>query len=363
MTRPNLARVVVVPLVAVLGLCASCTQFGPRSISRDRFEYSSSIGESWKQQTLLNVVKLRYLDMPTFVDVGQIVSGYSLSSTVGAGASLADEKFVPPGNNVSLSGSARFEDRPTITYTPLTGSRFVRGLMAPLPPDSVFYTIQSGWAADSILSVAVSAMNGLRNQGASVAGVSPPDAGFVRALELLREIQLSGAVGMRVLKDADGRTTSILTIRTESVTPEILEKSAELRRLLRLDPEKAELKLVYGSVATNPGELAVLTYSVLHILMAMSAYVEVPAQDVEEGRAMPGWEKVAPEERPSRLRIRCSEQKPADAFSSVQYRGRWFWIDDRDLVSKRALAIVMLLFTLSDTGEKENLPLITIPAQ
>ena len=41
----------------------------------------------------------------------------------------------------------------------------------------------------------------------------------------------------------------------------------------------------------------------------------------------------------------------------------WFWIDDRDLKTKRAFAFMMMFFTLSETGEKENLPLITIPAQ
>jgi hypothetical protein len=48
---------------------------------------------------------------------------------------------------------------------------------------------------------------------------------------------------------------------------------------------------------------------------------------------------------------------------SIHYRGHYFWIDDRDLKSKRIFSFMMLLFTLADTGEKENLPLITIPAQ
>jgi len=47
----------------------------------------------------------------------------------------------------------------------------------------------------------------------------------------------------------------------------------------------------------------------------------------------------------------------------VYYRQHWFWIDDRDLRSKRAFAFMLMLFTLSDNGVRDALPLITIPAQ
>jgi hypothetical protein len=56
-------------------------------------------------------------------------------------------------------------------------------------------------------------------------------------------------------------------------------------------------------------------------------------------------------------------KRPSDAFVSVYYRGHWFWIDDSDLKTKRAFKFMMMLFTLADTGERENLPLVTIPAQ
>jgi hypothetical protein len=90
----------------------------------------------------------------------------------------------------------------------------------------------------------------------------------------------------------------------------------------------------------------------------------VPAEHIKEGRATPGFDSntKAPEDQ-RLVRIRSSKEKPADAYVSVHYHGQWFWIDDRDLRTKRAFAFMMMLFTLSETGEKENLPLITIPAQ
>src|SRR5688572_24297394 len=281
MRRPSLG------LILLLGSAGGCRHLGPSTIPQDRFDYSHAISESWKRQTLLNIVKLRYLDLPIFVDVGQIVSGYSLSTTLGASGSILDTG-PETERGVGVTGEARFEDRPTITYTPLTGSAFVRGLMTPLSPDQVFSTIQTGWPADAVLRVAVASINGLRNRSVSAGNVIEAEPGFLQALELLRKIQLSGAVGMRILRSTDQTETTIVTFRTQDVAPETLAEIVELRRLLQLDPEAQELRLVYGATSSGNQELAILTNSMLHIMMLLSGYVDVPPQHVQEGRAMAG---------------------------------------------------------------------------
>src|SRR6266446_1471433 len=229
-----------VALVAALAL-TGCKSIGPGQVAGDRFDYSAAISDSWKKQTLLNIVKLRYLDPPIFVDVGQIVAGYSLETSFNAGVSLPENAALG-GNTATVGGSVRFTDRPTITYTPLTGNKFVKALMTPLPPDSVFFTVQSGYAADAVFFAAVGAMNGLKNQESTLAGVSPPDADFVRALGLLRKIQLSGAVGMRVLQDAQKQQTTLVTFRSKNISEQTVADIRELRRLLHLDPDASELK-------------------------------------------------------------------------------------------------------------------------
>src|SRR5262245_57809242 len=352
------------PLAAVgLAIVSGCRSIGPATVARDRFDYSGSMSESWKRQTLLNIVKLRYLDPPIFVDVGQIVSGYSLETGVNVGGQLSSSDAIQR-NSLLLGTSARFTDRPTVTYMPLTGNKFVKGLMMPLPPESVFFTIQSGWPADGVLFAAAASINGLKNQETSLGGVNPPDPDFLRALALLRKIQLSGAVGMRVMQDPQKRDTTLLTFRVKDISEETLNDVRELRRLLRLDPDASEIKLVFGATAANDKELAVLTRSILHLMQTMASQVEVPPEDLAQTRAVPGWESAQDKPGAMRLvRIQSSKRKPTDTFVAIDYRDHWFWIDDRDLKTKRAFAFMMMLFTLADTSDKENLPLITIPAQ
>ena len=349
-------------LIAVLP--AGCHSLGPGTVPRDRSDYASSISESWKRQTLLNIVKLRYLEPPIFVDVGQIVSGYSLETSVTAGGSFP-ETAAFGGNTATVAGAARFTDRPTITYTPLTGNRFIKGLMTPIPPESVFFTIQSGWPADGVLFASVASINGLKNQETALGRLSPPDPEFLKVLALMRKLQLAGTVGMRVQVDAKQQQQSaLLTFRTQEVTEETRADSRELRRLLRLDPDADSFRLVFGATATDDKEVAVLTRSILHLMQTMASHVQVPPEHVTQGRVAPGIDSVTSDPDAPRLtRILGGKEKPDDSFVAVKFRDHWFWIDDRDLRAKRTFTFMMMLFTLADTGERESLPLITIPAQ
>ena len=103
---------------------------------------------SWKEQTLLNVVRLRYGDAPSFADVSSVISGYTFQGGLSAGAGISSNlTSTIPSNLVTVNGNATYIDRPTITYTPLAGDKFARSLLRPLPPNEVFELVQAGYPA------------------------------------------------------------------------------------------------------------------------------------------------------------------------------------------------------------------------
>jgi hypothetical protein len=340
---------------ALLAALAGCTTIGPDSIPRDRFDYSDALAQSWKRQTLLNIVKLRYLDVPVFLDVGQVVSGYTLEQAVQAGIA-AD--LAPDGNVLSVGSGLRYTDRPTITYTPLTGDRFLRGLVTPLPARSVMLMLQAGYPADFTLGWSLGVLSGLKNRTSAAGQAQPAEPGFVRALELLRDIQSAGFVSLAVRPGAAGGEDSVLVFHREGRPPELVQKSDQLRELLGLTGETSEFRLVTSPGRSGPGELALQPRSLLQVMSGMAAGVDVPAAHVADGRATPAPPAA---EFEASVRVRSSPVEPDDAFVAVPYRGHWFWIEDTDWRSKRAFALVMFLFTLAEGAGTQPAPVLTIP--
>ena len=348
--------------LGAVALFTGCVHLGPKTIPVDRFDYSTAIADSWKQQTLLNIVKLRYMDLPVFVDVASIVSGYSLQTGVNVGGSLSSAKAVQ-GDFLSAGAQAVYTDRPTITYVPLTGEKFLSGLLTPIDPKRIFFMVQSGYAADFILGLTVESLNGVRNRSTAGGLVREADPEFLRALKLLREIQVAGAVGMRVEEDKAKGATALLFFRRDDVSADIVEKSAEIRRLLKLSPDTQKFALTYSPVRGADNELTVNSRSMMQIMGAFASYIDVPEAHLKDHSATPSFEHVAADDRNNVVQIHSGTDKPVSSFAAVRYRDHWFWIDDGDWQTKRALTAVMFFFTLADTGESGKLPLITIPAQ
>ena len=106
----------------------------------------------------------------------------------------------------------------------MTGEKFLRGLITPIDPKNIFFLLQSGYAADFILGLAVESLNGVRNRSTAGGTVRDADPEFIRALDLLREVQAAGAFGMRVEENKVTGSTGVVFFRRDDVPPEIAAK-------------------------------------------------------------------------------------------------------------------------------------------
>jgi hypothetical protein len=251
-------------------------------------------------------------------------------------------------------------DRPTITYSPIIGDKFARSLMSPIPPTAILSLVQGGYPIDLVFRLMVHEINGIRNRFGGEARARPAEPEFYSLLEKMRRVQSAGAIGMRF--DRTGKeATALLVIRRER-DPEIEALSAEVRNMLGLDPQANDFQVVYGAIPRNDKEIAVLTRSILEVLIDLSTDIEVPAAEVNETRVSPTFQETVGGVRIRPLiRIQSSSEKPENAFVSVRYRNSYFWIDDRDLMSKKIFSFLMFVFTLVETGEKGTAPIVTIP--
>lgn len=337
-----------------------CAGIGPRTVLNDRFDYTTSLGDSWKQQMLINTVKIRYGDTPIFLDVASIISGYTLETGVSLTGQAA--RFGYGDTFAAAQARGTFTDRPTITYMPLSGEKFARSLMKPLPPPAVLSLIQAGYPIDIVLKICVHSLNGVRNQYGGSARARAADPEFYPLLERLRKVQDSGAMGLRVQKTNETEGVLMSFSRKTDASPD--DDTLFIRKTLGLDPAAGEFRVVYGSVAKDDKELAMLTRSILEILIDIASGIDVPPVHIDEKRVNPAVPELTQQGTPvpPLIRIQSSSEKPMDAFIAIPYRGYWFWIDDRDMRSKSLFSFLMFIFSLTETGGKEGAPIITVPA-
>jgi hypothetical protein len=340
-----------------LGLLAGagCRSIGPGTVKRDRLHYSTAVADSWKEQLLLNIVKTRYGDAPAFLEVVSVVAGYSLES----GVSL-EGQYTPAGlsgDTFAAGGvSGKYTDRPTISYSPLTGEKFARSLMAPVPLDALSFVIQGGVPADFILGLTAQSLEGHHNFGLYAGQVQAADPQFISVLQLLRALQQAKITESEIVKQTDRVE---IWIRIHPIDPSrtgLLEQLAELKMLLGIPAKLDRVKVVFGIRDPEPAVIGLRTRSLMQILSTLGAGVQIQQEHLTEGGVIP----MDASQVPRGFTVHSGKEKPDKPFAAVPYDGLWFWIDRRDLASKTTLSAVTVLFNFLEGGEKV-LPVLTIP--
>lgn len=180
------------PCGMLLALLAGCT-LGPNQIHKGRLEYNQAVQESFREEMLLNLVRLRYRETPEFLSVGGIAAQYTFDGNAGWGLGLPDG-----GTKVgSLNGRISRSEKPTISYIPSRGEAFQKGLLAPIDLQSLVLLSRTGWSWERILRTTVQYMNQVDNAtsaGGPTPALKPNYEEFRYLAQLMRQLQIRRAI-------------------------------------------------------------------------------------------------------------------------------------------------------------------------
>jgi hypothetical protein len=108
--------------IAILPLLLmGCVNLGPTTLKSERSNYNLAVQRTNDEQLMLNLVRLKYRDTPFFMEVSSVASQFSLSTRANASASLREGIKGLFG----LGGSVGMTEKPTVTYSPLQGNKFI----------------------------------------------------------------------------------------------------------------------------------------------------------------------------------------------------------------------------------------------
>ena len=290
------------------------------------------------------------------MDVASVINQYALESEIELGFSWNG------GQTQSIGGRGMYTDRPTITYSPLMGEKFARSLVKPLPLAPILLLIQSEYPADTILRICIQSINGIDNSRYRSVVVRDADPHFDELVDLFRRVYEADGIAMRSRKTETGAHLTVIFRPPVDAAAEA--DIRHLKKLLTLDPQINEFKVVNGKFALSNEEIAVLSRSMIQIMTTFASGIETPPADAA-GIHMHAYQQHSGlHTKPSRIwiRVQNSASEPEAAFVAVPYRDRWFWIDDRDIHSKAMFNFLMILFSFTERGRQEaEAPVITVP--
>lgn len=396
-------------LAALTGGCA----LGPTALENNRWRYNAVIQRTTQEQLLLNLVRLQYRESPLFLEVGSVSAQFRIAEDFSANGLIREGHHALNPDQLGLSGAIAYEEKPTITFSPLQGRDFVSQLLSPLPLDAILLLAHSGWRIDRVARLTISAVNGLDN--ASNASGPTPDAApefrdFARVMTLWRQLQQEGLLhigyetrekiaappvprdrvgwGEFIAAAQQGYTARLdpdekhLTLAGSARTllwriPPAARERAELKELvelLGLDPDLSEYAIT-TSIGGQPetgveiGRRTVVniaTRSLMGTMFYLSQAVETPEAHRKSGVVTTtlnpdgtpfDWREVTG----GLLRIHARRLPPVGAAVAAYYRGWWFYIDDADLHSKSTFSFLSQLFALQAGSVESVTPVLTLP--
>lgn len=361
--------------------------------------FSKAAARTQNEQLLLNIVKLRYNDPVSFVEMDNFIAddttlfSRSLDTGLGIDVGAFDEVL-------GISGTFAQSHSPQTTFKLLKGDKFAKQMLSPLAPEKIFALSQSGWSIERLMLCCVSSFGTLENARAAAGPtpkVLPNNSEFETLASLLRTHQSKGNntnYNLRVQIVPEDRAARSSDGSLKMVTEKNVVMSwgdpdnSELRSALEnagivLEPGKNAARIARH--ADNANESSVRGRSLLGIMSALSQTVNVPdehsqfVQATQNHNGNRGQNLSAPSALAQGFHESCIAAEPwtggigkyfavaysrtrPDNATAVPYRGYWFYVDDRCRDAKSTLLLLGHLYALqagvSGAGESDSLFLL-----
>jgi len=351
-------------LIIITSLFAGCgSQVGPENIRNERQDFNIALQQTNDEQMLLNLVRMKYRDTNMFLEVGAIASQYSLTSNITASGSLKDNF----SNSIGLGTKIEYQEKPTISYTPLHGQSFIKRLLNQISPDTISLLYKSGWSVERLFLLCMERIQSVKN-APSASGPTPSYAptfkDFKKLCDLLRDLQVAGDTQIDLVslsKDPKVKDFGLALTFNENNS-----KTKEFKKLLGLG--EADYYILQQNRAKKENELYFETRSIREILFYLSHAVEVPKKHIEAGLVTATkhkdgshfcWKELSGD----LLNVKSTTAlvPPSNAYVSVRYRNAWYYIEDNDLNSKSTFALLIQLYDLQSGDTSGAAPVLTLP--
>lgn len=352
----------VVSFLCLTSLMVSgCIYFGAHNLPPDRIRYNKSVVSSDLQQAVLNLVRLRYGDMPNFLSLNNIVSQYTVDTSISADLSRTTSRL-SYSNFMQIQPGVNFSEQPTITYTPLQGEEFVTRLMTPVDIKIAKLLLRDGWGIGRVFRTFFQRLGDMPNAVVASRPSShrlPIYQEFSHFTRILRKLQISEAIKIESDKTLPQYRIKFTITDFSVLCPEEIQF---LRRHVGVIPATPDFWITPAKLKL-PRNLVAETRTMLSIYSFLSKGVEVPESDYDVAHMIRNpnggyfdWKMVVG----GLIDIKYCRSLPKRAYIYVYYRGYYFYIDDADRSSKEGLNLLMILNGIFQGNLQSVLPVFTI---
>jgi len=404
----------------VVLLLSGCSTFGPQLVLNSHIEYNKAVEQVMQEELLLNIVRRRYYEAPQFVTVSSISTSMSTSAGISGGSAFGNQGIPTTGD---IGGSLNWLDSPTVTITPLQGTEILGPLTSRISVNTLAKMANAGYRFDFLLSLTAEGLTSVRGPQTGVGtDFRPGNPEYLQLIESIGRLIDKGQLivgtfswndpysdisydrdqitvenqitaialgsGTGRFRSYDGGKTYYFTDKNNYpamwIDPDARTSGDGKRviKLLNLQPTSlkriwtfAPSRVVDGTDFENVGddprpEIKMRMRSFYSVLNLLAYGINIPPKDEEEGRAFTkaSYDQAVREGRAVDLSdkfvVQSSSERPANAFVAVKHRGSWFYVDDRDHVSKRLFNAVYDLFNMeiAPSGGGGG-PILTVPVK